>query len=774
MECQHSVVQPGRVGAAGSWVARSLWGGGAGALTLALSACGGGTDVAQSTADATPPSSLQAQAVQDEALSLRAAALQVEHDALGEADALGTPNEVGASPNKTGKILTVPVLSTQATAVADFLPTVFNPEPPTLQSTCGPASVVRSKATLARVWFAQTHLMETSWPLFNLVQGRGALLKADIWGAAGTPIPQVKVTASWPGGSETRCMVAPASLPTSVDTRVQPTQQSLATSFRMTLPSSWMRPDMTLKISVGNGPSRTFLPAELKLKTRPQMEMVLADALLFGDTTVRNSDAMRAEFAARFPFSSVAFYKFPQPLSLPRLVVGPRSDGRSATGVDGDQPAVWADRLPSCTAAQATAGTCTRYRGFGVLSATYSLARELKNANAMGWTGTWYVGHGAQSGVGGGLGGGQQGSGDNYALIFNHEIGHALSLPHMGDVTGSKQTSSTGLRHPYTGDSANGSTFRGGGFGKSTGYDPLDNTLMHWGCNGTQTEAQDPMQRDCNNIASGRVFDHFSDFSALQMQRYWTGAAAPLSGTVPYWSSYVSGSSAGAPVATPFYLPSQGGTVQAEWAPGATTPVLKRYNTSTGLYETVLRPPGDDGFVKALPTAPAGSAYDAYYDFRFPQQFNVPVVTVLGSFNYTDDATSAVLGVIQTKGHLKRLWDPTDPTTFDLIKRSISGNTFWWGYNLHLKVEYADGSTRHVAIDKDVEATTNPMSGFTYWAVNLPDDGRAISRITLMHRPLCVRNGAASDRSCDISVAANGITAANVYNAAKIATTWVP
>ncbi len=683
-------------------------------------------------------------------------------------------------------VTTGPVLVT-APAGASFRPTLFRPEPPTLQSMCAATPVTGANVTLARVWLAQTHLMESGWAFWNLVQDRGALLKVDVSApsapnGSGGAVPQISVQASWTGGSATRCMVAPATLPATVNMDVQPQRQDLATSYTLTLPRDWMRPDLSLTVSVAGGPSRTLTPADLRLETQPQLEMVLTDVLLFGDTTPRDQRSLQAEFAARFPFTAVAFYAWPQPLTLPRLVIAPRSDGRTAQGLTTAQPAVWADRPASCTAAEQSAGQCTLYSDFGVIAASLSLMSQLKQANGMAPTSVWFGGLGANSGGGGGLGGGQQASGSNYQLVFNHEVGHALSLPHLGDVTAAHQTSATGLLDPYLGETANAASvggYVGGGFGKTTAYDALDNTLMHWGCNATLVEAQDPMQRGCNNVASGRLFDHFSDFASVQMQRYWVGSASAASGNVPYWSSLLPGSSSAAPLPTAFNLPQQSGTVQADWrsvaanaAPNAAPndpPTLTRYNPVTHSQEIVLRPPGDDGFIKPLPTAPAGSSYDRDYDFRFPQQYNVPVITVVGAFNGPDDALSAVLGVFQTRGHLMRLWDPTDPTTFNWMKQSVSGTTFWWGWNLHLRVEYADGAFRHVALHNDVSATA-----FSYWAVNLPDDGRAIRRISLLHRPLCVRNGAATDRSCDISVAANGITAAYVYQGARTAAVWAP
>jgi len=386
----------------------------------------------------------------------------------------------------------------------------------------------------------------------------------------------------------------------------------------------------------------------------------------------------------------------------------------------------------------------------------------------------WYANHGLNSGVGGGLGGGNVGSGDNLRLIFNHEMGHAMGLPHLGDVTGSKQTSATGLMHPYTGEEAGTDGVpKGGGFGRTAAYDPLDNRIVQATCASTGFEQQEPMQRGCNTVSPGRRFDHFSDAATFKMLRYFNGASSAATGTVPYYSRLLSGSSADTFLPTRFQFPSESGRVQFRnegdnWS-------LHRWSETTQGYLQVMRPPGGDaGFLSDPPAAPAGQTYDRYYDFRFPQQFDVPVFTIFGTFNFTDDATSTIYAVQPTRGHLVRLWDPTQAAQLDWIKRSANGETFWWGYDLHLRVQYQDGSVRHVAMPYEAKPTTSAMQGFTTWAVNLPDDGRAIAKVELLHRPLCSRNGAASDRSCDVNLGANAITAANVYQGARVAATWVP
>jgi hypothetical protein len=104
----------------------------------------------------------------------------------------------------------------------------------------------------------------------------------------------------------------------------------------------------------------------------------------------------------------------------------------------------------------------------------------------------------------------------------------------------------------------------------------------------------------------------------------------------------------------------------------------------------------------------------------------------------------------------------------------VSANTFWSGYDLHLRVHFQDGSIRHVALPYQAKPVATPMQGFTTWAVNLPDEGKVVVRIELLHRPLCSRDQTAGDRSCDVNLAANGITAASVYAGARVAAVWSP
>lgn len=326
---------------------------------------------------------------------------------------------------------------------------------------------------MTRAWFAQTHLMETNWPFFNLVQERAIFMKLDVTDPAGGVAPQISVKASWTGGSGTACMVRPKSgkLPKTVDMKPQPAAHDLTTSYTLTIPSSWAKPGLALTVTVnGVAAAKVYTKAVLKMKMRPKAQAVFIDALLFGDTQVLGErDSIRKEFTARFPYSSVAWYTFNsgKPLSFPKIIIAPRGDGMTPNGQPASHPAVWADRKPSCTDAEKAASKCTVYSGYGVLSFTISLMGAFKEAFGMGSSSIWYAGHGKNSGLGGGLGGGLKGSGDDYQLIMNHELGHGMDLPHWGASTGSHQTGD-GRKYPYMGDTKDGNGFLGGGFGKTT------------------------------------------------------------------------------------------------------------------------------------------------------------------------------------------------------------------------------------------------------------------------------------------------------------------
>jgi hypothetical protein len=276
------------------------------------------------------------------------------------------------------------------------------------------------------------------------------------------------------------------------------------------------------------------------------------------------------------------------------------------------------------------------------------------------------------------------------------------------------------------------------------------------------------MQRGCNNIntTKRRKLDHFSDFSIASILRTWAGAKEDYSGNVKYWSSFVPGSSARSWRDVPFYLPRYRERTQMEWNNGSTTPRATRYNHEKDTYETILRPPS---WVTAPSAAPAGSVYDQYWDFKYPIARNQPVITLFGTFNVNDTNTTSILFAGRMKGNVKMLLDLSDPVTFANAKGSISGDTFWWGRNMHLRITYKSGKASYVAYGTDAQPMHNT---FIFWAVNLPDVDGDIDTVAVLYRPMCVRYGSMAE-PCNLNHASNAaVTAANFYDTAVEYLLW--
>ncbi len=421
-------------------------------------------------------------------------------------------------------------------------------------------------ASIERVWFAQTHLMETNWPFFYLVENRPTLVKLDVSAPPGTPVPTISVTATFADGrSELRWMRAPASLPADVDLRPQPLSQDLSTSYAATLPASWLQKGVSLRFGDAGGPSVTKSASQLKIASRPELNLVVADVLLFTDTTpVSRSAAFGPELASKLPVSRLTIQPLPYPLRLPRLVVAPRTDSVSPFGDPVETSAMWVDKKAACTASMKTAGTCTPHSRWAVWEAVLDLTRALQAANGMSETSFWYGVMPDASNVTAWWSGGTASLANDFGKNFMHENGHSMSLPHLGGVTGTRQSSSTGLRHPYVGENIRtDGQFLGGALGRTFAWDPLDNAMVPPTCTDTGVEKQDPMQRaGCETVRPNRRLDHFSDISTYKLLRYLNGAPQVESGTVPYYSALLAGTSADAFAQMSYRLPVESGRLQ--------------------------------------------------------------------------------------------------------------------------------------------------------------------------------------------------------------------
>lgn len=606
------------------------------------------------------------------------------------------------------------------------------------------SGATNASAQIARAYVVQTHLVEPTHPFFVLVANRPTLLKVDVTGTGVSP--QVRVTATNNGNPVgSLCLAGPSTLPASVDANAP----SRANSFTVTLPAVWLQPGLSLTLTAGTA-TRTYDAATLKVGAEPVLSLIGPDFLLFGDTT---PTARPANWEQRY-LSTLAVsalqYTALAPVAAPRLPISPRSDGRTGFGVATAQPAMIATTKQSCTSAQATAGTCTLYGGFAVINAARSLGGDLLDANGMGRYAQSYGVLSANAHAGGGLAGGGVGAGDDYGLVFNHEMGHSGDMPHWGDAWYGRAAAGDTRQHPYAGSLLNGSNQpRGGGFGNTWAYDYSSDTFIAPVCAANGNERQEPMQRGNDCMPAGAVYDWFSDYSALFMYRFFVGAPAVYAGTLPYPRDPL-----GNTAATPFSFPTKGGMVVGVM-PNAPQPLLKKWDFGTNAY--------------VAQTAATQGANEMKH--WYPQQYNVKVATIWGAYSNATPAASMIGPPMHYVGHLKKTWNPSDAADFADLKSWVSGEAFWWGADLVVRVNYTDATSRQ-AVVKVAPRSTDPLNGDSYstWAVNFPDD-RTIASVVLYHRPMQVRYSSNNDPT-NINAAGSTTTAANYMDTATVAANW--
>ncbi len=257
------------------------------------------------------------------------------------------------------------------------------------------------------------------------------------------------------------------------------------------------------------------------------------------------------------------------------------------------------------------------------------------------------------------------------------------------------------------------------------------------------------MQRANNCMPPGAVYDWFSDYSALFTYRFFVGAPAVYAGTVPYPRDPL-----GNAAATPFSFPTQDGMVVGIM-PNAASPLLKKWDTATGAY-----------VVQAPPTLSANQMKHYY-----PQSYNTKVVTIWGAYSNTTPSANTIGPPTRYVGHLMKTWDPADAADFADLKSWVSGDAFWWGADIVVRVNYANGTYRQ-AVAKTAPRGTDPLSSDSHgtWAVNLPDD-QTISSVVAYHRPMEVRNPS-SNRPYNINYTGSTTTAANYMDTATVAASW--
>jgi hypothetical protein len=499
-----------------------------------------------------------------------------------------------------------------------------------------------------------------------------------------------------------------------------------STAFWAKLEKAWVKPG--LELSVKSESTQASKPRAVKVGASAEFSISTLPFYLFGLTpsavpfaqTASADQATTDEYFAKHPFAALSIKNHAaQKIVWPYIIVGPRQ-GRAAQKVEyaegqGDGYAVMSAILD-------TLGAMREANGDGPINKHYYA--PLLMANKAGQ----YVN------PGGGLGGGNLGTGDYaYAGIFIHEAGHAFGMPHANDGF-------TAGTYPYIGGSLKGSSW---GFDQNknrflapfvpSNAETFKNCATGGFPMGRQKDAQgrcvkqDLMQSGAGDQAAGDKYTMFSDFNASVVQQYLEGTTTLNNGKHEYDGGRI------------FIDPSS--------------------STGYSRWDTL-----DSKFVPAL-SVPDKGLYGL--DNTLPVQRDVPVRTIIitssiagssdtngdGTISYADSITynpaiTQIYEPVTHTGNLRRLIDPKDAAQRVSIIPDTSENPWYCknaGCDYTLKVTFADNSEQFVALQSGFrgwfDATINPNavnpledSSYRVWGVNIPA-AKSILKLELLETP---------------------------------------
>ncbi|MBI3284129.1 MAG: hypothetical protein HYZ65_04640 [Burkholderiales bacterium] len=533
-----------------------------------------------------------------------------------------------------------------------------------------PASTVLA---LNSVELAQTHVVPPAGRSFttadgkthslNLIANRAALLMVEPARAGGTLTVEAVLAGASLGSMS---LNPPAQLP-ATDNGMPPYSTS---KHSVLLPKEWLQSGVALKISRGGASSLSALSVvgglQLRLHTQP-LFFFGANRTLASAQSFDMDAALVADYAQQIPVAGLAAATLAD-LSFNDVVLAP----------NGSQPAQAVSSYAEARAARNNDGFTLMAQMLGLMSEMRSVtANNDRHLNVAYWapmslrdpvSGKIIAMGGGLSGVGSGVGDGDAG---NYGGIFVHEMGHAYSMGHAGEMY-------TAGTYPYAGGSLAGSAW---------GYDAIRKQLLSplmpaLPCNasGRQLDAaghcyrQDPMQGGGGDYPknAGYRWSMFADYSSAYMQAWMN-------------ERIVYDPAAGAP-ASPF----------TKWSAG------------------------DGKYIDA------GTAVSQLQrDMQGARQ----VVTAVGNVALGDASLNRLSATAPGLGNLPPSFDPSSQADWDRIKASYPNYCSDAGCDYTLRATFADGSTQNVLLPKGYHLrgsnTVNPDStnalnaaSFLRYAVN--------------------------------------------------------
>ncbi|TAG27379.1 MAG: peptidase M66 [Burkholderiales bacterium] len=579
-----------------------------------------------------------------------------------------------------------------------------------------------------RLEYAQTHVVpetgKLDWSItsnilgtvpttaqLHLTAGRDTLLMVALSGSNPAPVnPKVEVMLGTTSLG-IYMLNSPSQLP--VTESNGPAYSNVQHS--VTLPASVVQPGIAVQFSADN--YVVSPPSKPKVGLDSTMDLFVLPFYLFGATDANSyplsvtstpTSSVLDQTYAQWPIAKLNFINHPaKRVDWPYIVVAPRNGN----------------------AAYRLANSSQQLDGFDGMSAVLNAMGGIRSANGDAPTNNQYYAPllmldaaGKFAWPGGGLGGGNIGTGDHlYQGIFIHEQGHAFGMPHAD----SDYSSGT---YPYVGGSL---------LGSSWGYDSVrkilrptylrDDLQNTAGCRtgdfprGRQRDSsgrcikQDPMQSGAGDQAAGDYYTMFSDYNAARIQRYFEGVTTLDAANKPIYS---------------------GGKIFVD----AKSPTgYSRWNSLTSSRDTYT------------PTTENKGAYGL--NASLPTQRKVPVHAIVVTYSGAGTANvSQVYPPISYQGNLLSYIDPTDAAQ----RASIVPNTgalpwfcVWGGCDYTVRVTYADNSTSHVLLQggfregyRPMDPISNPNAtdpsksdSFKTWAINVPG-GKAIQKIELLDTPM--------------------------------------
>ena len=493
------------------------------------------------------------------------------------------------------------------------------------------------------------------------------------------------------------------------------------TAFWVKLEKAWVKPG--LELSIKSAGTRASIPRTVKVGAPAEFSSLTLPFYLFGLTeaavplaqTATANQATTDEYFAKHPFADLKIANHPaQKVVWPYIIVRPRQ-GRVAQKVE------YAEQQGD---------------SYAVMSAVLGILGAMRDANGDESLNNHYYAPllmanqaGQYSAPGGGLGGGDVGTGDYaYSGIYIHEAGHAFGMPHADDGY-SNFLNNTGTPYPYIGGSLKGSSW---------GFDQVKNRFLTTlvpssaktfkNCKtdvfprGRQLDdqgkciKQDPMQSGAGDQDSSDKYTMFSDFNASLVQQYLEGTTTLKNGKHEYDGGRV------------FIDPSS--------------------SSGYSRWDTL-----DSSFVPVSTQTTQGGLFGL--DNGLPVTRGVAVQTIIVTANIAslsplayNAANTQIYEPISYTGNLRRLIDPTDTTQLASITRD-TGEHYWYckgtGCDYTLRVTFKDGSQQHVALQGSFRgwfsnnfdpkaADPTDSSSYRMWGVNIPAS-KAIGKLELLETP---------------------------------------